>query len=523
MKTRLLFILSLFLCLSGKAQEVRWLSTFSIDNPASPIQNAEFIGSLSGPEFVFPCMSERTQSFGQYHLGNYWVYRMDITGNRMDSTRISGHVVIQDMAVWNDETYLMAGFLDSLTFGGQKLSQNGFGQAFLRLDAAGQATVLWSQGLDSSRAFTVNHSGNLVVAGMAGFGGSAHLSEFNSSGQYLDGRELPNVGYVSQVSQNAEGDYLVSGSCMGLFFAMDTLTYIPQGTYNSYILCLDSGYQAKWVNGIADVTCSNLRHHSKSASETYITSRLMGAFQIGADTAFGPSAGNLEDFFLAKVDERGDFLWYRELPLDTGFHSVVNSEGYALDLDREGNIYWLGKHSGNPYLWSSQVYMNSYGGDDIWLCSWDAQGDLRWAKSFGGVNNDLGHSLTVLGKDSLLVSGSFSAFAKFDSLSGDGANGAHFLAMILPPEPATSVLEAPASLDLEVFPNPSHDQLRARLNLKGNATVEYRIMDLQGRQLTDGNFDHREEVISVSGWAKGLYFLEVRSGEWNTVRKFRVD
>jgi hypothetical protein len=81
--------------------------------------------------------------------------------------------------------------------------------------------------------------------------------------------------------------------------------------------------------------------------------------------------------------------------------------------------------------------------------------------------------------------------------------------------PASSVQNLPASSDiLSVSPNPSSGMLN--ITLHGTRSMDgYLISDINGKKLKTANFSQgvQEETISLDGLPKGIYLLQIRSGD----------
>ncbi|MGN6402527.1 MAG: T9SS type A sorting domain-containing protein, partial [Flavisolibacter sp.] len=78
------------------------------------------------------------------------------------------------------------------------------------------------------------------------------------------------------------------------------------------------------------------------------------------------------------------------------------------------------------------------------------------------------------------------------------------------------VLEEKASASLEIFPNPSKDQLVMQLNNNYKGKVTIQIVSQSGSVTKNFVFDKNEQLfktnLSVSELAAGVYFLRVEMG-----------
>ena len=73
---------------------------------------------------------------------------------------------------------------------------------------------------------------------------------------------------------------------------------------------------------------------------------------------------------------------------------------------------------------------------------------------------------------------------------------------------------APA-LNFSVLPNPTDGDLLLRLSEKPEENPVYKVTDLQGRELLDGQVAFPETQIRMSGFASGTYLIQI----WNKQNK----
>jgi hypothetical protein len=70
-------------------------------------------------------------------------------------------------------------------------------------------------------------------------------------------------------------------------------------------------------------------------------------------------------------------------------------------------------------------------------------------------------------------------------------------------------LEQQQSVELQVFPNPTNDELTIRGNVNSLGHHSYVIQDSYGRKVLAGSFEDNEETLSVAHLAPGIYQLHV--------------
>lgn len=88
----------------------------------------------------------------------------------------------------------------------------------------------------------------------------------------------------------------------------------------------------------------------------------------------------------------------------------------AIITDNEGNILCLGFFRGNPDFnpGTERLTLNSNGTEDIFISKWKPNGELIWAKNFGGKREDRGIQMTVDLESNIYIVGYFREQIQFD-------------------------------------------------------------------------------------------------------------
>ncbi len=136
----------------------------------------------------------------------------------------------------------------------------------------------------------------------------------------------------------------------------------------------------------------------------YATGFFSDSIMIGSVLLPGPNK-----IFIAKYDSTGNVLWAKEY----GDATVT----YDICTDLEGNIYIAGTFTGTTSTFGSfTLTNNSPSYTDVFILKLDSSGNILWAKSAGGNNNDFASGISVDPFKNLYVSGYFSSnMILFDS------------------------------------------------------------------------------------------------------------
>ena len=112
------------------------------------------------------------------------------------------------------------------------------------------------------------------------------------------------------------------------------------------------------------------------------------------------------NFFLAKYDSLGNFLWART---SIGTSTIFTS---GVTTDFSGNVFVTGGFRSPKVIFDTDTLINSdtnAGTFDFFLIKYDSSGNLIWATSGGGDNEDFGMCLSTDINGNILVGGAFSS------------------------------------------------------------------------------------------------------------------
>jgi hypothetical protein len=178
----------------------------------------------------------------------------------------------------------------------------------------------------------------------------------------------------------------------------------------------------------------------------------------GGTYSFGAGWGAI---FLIKTDANGNIQWaktYGGTSYDIASSVQQTSDGgyivagrtysfgagywdiFLIKTDANGNVIWAKTYGGTYIEWASSVQQTSDGGyivagttwsfgagyNDIFLIKTDASGNIQWAKTYGGTNDDYASSFQQTSDGGYIVAGrtySFGAGGSDIFLIKTDANG----------------------------------------------------------------------------------------------------
>jgi hypothetical protein len=109
-----------------------------------------------------------------------------------------------------------------------------------------------------------------------------------------------------------------------------------------------------------------------------------------------------DDIFIAKYDPSGNVLWAQDIG-DSGMDWIS-----SVATDKSGNVFLAGTH-GSATLTVGSYTLTGGGFNDVLVAKFDPNGNVLWAKSFGGSFDDRGYSVTTDSFGNSYITGSFSS------------------------------------------------------------------------------------------------------------------
>ena len=137
-----------------------------------------------------------------------------------------------------------------------------------------------------------------------------------------------------------------------------------------------------------------------AAGNLYVTGLFNGTMDMdpGPGITTLTSAGSA-DIFVLKLDPQGAFLWARS------FGGPGPDIGYSLAVDPQGNVLVTGGYQQTVTFGSGGPSLTSAGEYDVFVLKLDAQGNVLWARGFGGSAFDVAFSIAVDGEGNAVLAG----------------------------------------------------------------------------------------------------------------------
>jgi len=287
-------------------------------------------------------------------------------------------------------------------------------------------------GTDDDYAYSVQQTsdGGYIVAGWTTSFGADSTDIFliktaaNGNVQWAKTYGGTDDDRVYSVQQTSDGGYIVAG----------TTWSFGAGSADLFLIKTDANGNIIWAKTYGGTYYEYASSVQQTSDGGYIV--------VGGTSSFG--AGS-PDIFLIKTDANGNIQWAKtyggtdweevssvQQTSDGGYivAGLTDSFGagyydiFLIKTDANGNIQWAKTYGGTDYDWANSVQQTSDGGyivasftlsfiggwGDIFLIKTDTNGNLQWAKTYGGTYWEEAYSVQQTSDGGYIVAGRTSSF-----------------------------------------------------------------------------------------------------------------
>ena len=421
-----------------------------------------------------------------------------------------------------------------ITFGSTNLINSSIdsGDIFIaKYDVSGN--VLWAKSAggtntDVATAVTTDASGNVYMTGsfnssVITFGSITLINTGNRCMFLVKYDSLGNVvwaksaggaqqAWATALSLDAADNIYVAGDYGSADIYFDTLHLSHFSCLDLFLVKYDSSGMAQWAKSAG--TCG-LIHPNSLATDASGNIYLAGSYNYAtivfdSDTLTNAdNSGTTYDAFLVKYNSIGNVVWAK----DAG--GTLDDEANSVAVNSIGNVFLAGDYSSATITFDTATLTgSSY--SKIFLVKYDTSGNVAWAKTSVGTNNDKANSVATDAIGDIYVTGIFAGTAmSFGAMTllniiPNGTTDDIFLAKIN--SPVTDIQEAiPTNSSVLIYPNPANTILNIHCQLTID-NCQLMITDVLGNEVYAETLTGIDNSISIAKWSEGVYFYEIRTG-----------
>ncbi|UMY66528.1 MULTISPECIES: T9SS type A sorting domain-containing protein [unclassified Flavobacterium] len=504
MKKLLLLLLSVSFMAS--AQQFQWLQATPIDLEMNPDYVGYTVASDPNGNVFLAGFDNTPVAYGADIMGNLAVKKYSADGQLLMSRSLTGNVAVYQIETDSaGNLYLALGWMGGLLLDNVALlsAADGIQPLLVKLDPNG--AVLWYHTpliedsiVQQCRALAVDAADNVYL----GYGDymNSYIDTFSPSGASLSHIEQMGVRSVSSLAIDTAGNLYTAGSCADMNSSFGGVSATTPLAYNVYIAKYNAAGTFQWARFTEDITCSNPHVKARQPDEVYFCGDLNGSFTFGGIEVGGPAFG--ADFFIARLNANGDFMWVREVPgngdMPAAGEAIAGNRN-PLALDPEGNVFFAGR-TRYDIQWNPTTASNAGQDYQVLVLKLDADGHVLFAKTAGGEWADRADGIAIAPDGSAYVSGMANGSAVFDTLSltFDAFPMYPFLAKLS----TTLGVPSPLSTTPRWYPNPA----TTAIQLDVPRSLHGRIYNTLGQPVQEFTVAGGQP-LSLDGLASGLYFV----------------
>lgn len=515
---KLLPILLFLIPFISHSQTFEWLKTPVTFGTGIPISNG-YSNVVDPSGNVYLAGFNDTPVLYTEVFGNLFYRKYNSTGDLLFTKTFTGAAVIHELTSDTSGNILVAiEHLNTLVVDGVSIPNTTQLPQHVLLKLSPAGALLWHKVL-SIPVVNVNTFKSIVVdatdtiyIGYDNYG-DCFIEKISPLGVTLTVITQANVNRITSIAVDATGNIYATGSCANTNSSYAGTLQPTDLDYSVYLVKYSATGVFQWIKYVEDITCTSPMVQVHDSNAIYWAAETFIPVQLGSIAMSGPTSGGV-DFFLAKLDAAGNYLWAKEVP---GNGSVEVGSKHFLSLDLDGNVYLSGQISGGQTTWSPSITTNTttFNNRDALLLKYDASGQIQIAVSGGGFDQDIASSVTIANNGAIYISGLIRGDATFGTIPYTAINLFHHTPYLAKIQNTTLSVPQNERQSLLVYPNPASDFLHLEVDAQ-IIGANYQIIDDLGRIVATGVLVDTTTEIAVSSLKTGLYFLKI--GEQKPVK-----
>lgn len=412
----------------------------------------------------------------------------------------------------------------TLNFGTVTLTNSGVGADIFIVKYSPSGNVLWAKSAggtsyDGSFSISTDTGGNAFVTGGSsstsitfgtttlsnGGGYNIFTAKYDALGNVLWAKSAVGTSssYGNGVCSDASGNVIVTGEfggsiAFGTFYLTNTYSYT-----DIFIVKYDALGNVLWAKSAG----GNDWDYGRSVATDAFGNVFITGYFLSSTVTFGniPLTNPMgsEVVFIVKYDAAGNVLWGRSA------EGTTENESYSISTNGNGDSFLTGMYSSATIFFGGSVSLQKYPGygDDIFVVKYDPSGNVLWATTVGGPDDERGYSVSTDANGNVFLTGwskspSYSFGTTTLTIAGT-SNADMFISKLN----STTGIEELQNGDFTIAPNPFTFQTTITFSaVQKNSTII--IVDLLGKEIKRINFTGTELILEKGIMTEGIYFVQ---------------
>lgn len=490
--------------LTTSAQSVEWVNTpeITLANllPSGYISATDANGSVYWAGF-------KDNPFSYTELfGNLVYQKYTQGGNILFSKTLGDRAVVHQLQSDPQGNMLMAvEHLNTLIYEDFSIpNTTGLPQhVLLKFNATGE--LLWHKvltmpvvGVNTFKTIAFDPVGHIYI-GYDNYG-TCHIEKLNANGDSLQLIVQENVNRLTSLTVDSDGNIYATGACANTNSVYAGVLQPTDLDYTVYLVKYSPEGVFQWIKYVEDITCSSPMVQIDANNNIYWAAETFISVQLDNITTEGPING--VDFFLAKLNTNGDYLWAKELPGNGSFEVAHHN---FLQLDDFGSLYLSGTLSGGTTQWSEQVSTSTgtFSNREVVLLRYFDNGAIDFAFTAGGTQSDSAQGLSVDAAGNAYLAGMMQGTAQMQWFSFTHPQPMGYTPFLARISPVSLSINQPEKNTVRIYPNPVTDFLTVQTS---ETILNLSVFSLNGQRM---QLPQNDNQLDFSGMANGVYVVEV--------------